>query len=162
MPKRLHFMHRPKTQTKLFCSGLRYPGHAALGFVIPGRNEARGSCGMSLRYEVGPHNYSMSLSRWFSHCLELIYLMDGIEKGQRRGSNINFPFPNHVSAAGRWLGKVLLFGFSEKLFKHLHFRRNATVEMLISPSPPATDFFPSLCCARAPCAERINLVFRAQ
>ena len=88
---------------------------------------------MSLRYEMGPHNYSMSLSRWFSHRLELVSLMDGIEKGQRRGLNINFPFPQHVSAAGRWLGKVLLFGFREKLFRHLCFRRNAAVEMLISP-----------------------------
>lgn len=116
---------------KLFCSGLRYPGHAALRFVIPGRNEAQGSCGMSLRYEVGPHNYSMSLSRWFSHRLELVSLTDGIEKGQGRGSNINFPFPKHVSAAGRWLGKVLLFGFSEKLLKHLHFVSNTMIETLM-------------------------------
>lgn len=59
----------------------------------------------------------MSLSKWFSHHLELFSLMDAIGRGQRGGLNRNFPFPKHASGAGQWLGEVLLFGFSKKTFE---------------------------------------------
>lgn len=133
MPKRLRLVHPPKTRVRLFRSRLRCPEPAAPGLLsLAGPEQGRLCCvsaapsGTTQLFNESPDGF---------HCLDLVSLMGGIEEGQRRGLDINFPVPNHVCAAGQWLGKVLLFLSEEAL----------TAETLIFVFFPTNRYFPPPC-----------------
>lgn len=124
---------------------------------------------MSLCYQAGPHNYSMSLPGWFSHCLKLLSLRGGIEKDQRRGSDVNPLFEAHLCShlcCCPLAGEGLALCFQCRMPQASSFKRQHKIRsffsfcfvLLFFLSPSMKQIYFSFGSHCAPRAERMHLM----